>query len=1253
MVYPSGISNYAGTSTQLADAEELDAAPDGGDQSPGQIPSGTYLNGGVQPRQQDSGRDGGDEPGEGSEGGETYLTTPYGDGSQGAGTGMFLDFGEPQGNGEGVSTDAGAGDDTIGGDPVSGTGSGGTANAPAITHGEAYVESLRDGGQLPPERATEILADPRLLAQLGTLAGDGSDPAGTRAADVLIGLSGSAPDRHLAGLVRAGLIDPAQFTALANDIGFLQSLEPHLQPGPDGAPANPGAAALLVDQALGNLAGGQAPTANEGEVFMSRDGLPFVVAPPAEAVPAEGGDAMAAPATPATPLYIGRDGQPLPPDMQTRLAASAASGEPMDPALLRGAQALTGQVELSPTEQFATASYSLGAADTDIFLSQINDPAFLESPQTARAAESLFGTSETHSKADDFVNKLFVDGHIDQTTFIEHTNDGAFLAETDAAITSGTVTYTTGNFGQVDEMLGMSDQQISDTLAPGFDIDEGPPSPEQIVALYEAGGRGDHQFVELAVNYTMVHNPGLELQFGHKTQADSDTDDPVGFFWTKDGAPIEDPFLDSLTSELDGSGDTDVSEHFHRQRKPYVDGDRGDNVAPISVPVRLKFEGVSGESRDENTDASRHTVGLVFPGMRVEDVVSATTAVAGAPPDTAVAHTKGYGVTADGRMTGAFGIDVDDHYTGGADYPGGIDGKARQALEVIDPNLFGTQITQVDGVDGFEVTNETRFDNTVVSANDTDGLTVDLADNSGNYTLQLSNSTDPTLDEGAGQGTVFVPPDGRSVVDGFAYRNANAGTEVPGSDEPTTEADEDSGGTPSVTGLTFNGGAHSSVSNTNLVFGGDVADVTINGDDGAQTVEVHGEFSDSTVHGGDGSDTFVAHDGATVSDTDIFGDDGRDRIVQLEGATYDGVEVQGGDGGDLLSFAGHNTDVSMDPGDNGEIPDEIALYDTVTGDLFAEDGEGSTYEVKSEDFDNHDIIKLYGDGWEENGDGYGLRNEDGSYANLVIGGNADNFEEVGIYDPVTGEEIEQLKYIEPEIIMSNQWMSWTSTALKIVGMLPIPGAQVALLAGVAMEAAYKIDNGMTSFGDLASTALGAVPGGAAATYAKAGISFGINAAEGDWEGAALSAIPFVPGVAGDALQGAYSTYRFGDSIAEGDVGGAFSHAGGAVGSYGGALGNQDVADAGRITHSVGKVYDGVEDGNAGQIVAGGAGIYQGTDGLLHDEPERIEASELTQPQSDAWKSHSTSDGQTNPIEPYDPNGFDADLHEGPLEYSYS
>ena len=656
----------------------------------------------------------------------------------------------------------------------------------AAVRGQAFVEDRRgtEPGQLSPERASLLLADPDKLARIGTLLGDPAAPPdptdpdglrglrgvrGVRAAEVYVGdvgTSAGAADLYLSQAADDGRLDPEQFTALANDGEFLGTLLGRLVP-PEGAAPDTVGAERTMEQALGSLAAERPPTDGQGQAFVSKHGLMFAQVPadPDGGAPA---DPSVSPAdAPTAARYVTRDGTLFPPELQARLDAAEATPEGIDPYTLRGAFALGGQgIELAPAERFTARSYEAGLIDTDTFLAQINDPAFLNDPSVARAAESLLGTSANHSKADDFVNDLYGNGHIDQAKFIEHANDFAFLQETDAAIASGSVTYTTENFGRADEMLGMSEEEIRAELAPGFDFGAGPPTDRQIVALYEAVGRSDpsgatdQKFIELAAAWVKDHNPGLEFRYGHRTQEAADAGAPREFFWTDGGRPIDDPFLNLLTGEFDNQQeDLDIND---QRAADFASAKR--NEDPNSVPLRIKFEGVSGATKDETSDRSRYLVGLAFPGRDIDEVLD---------------------------NQGGLGIDVDDNFVGGQDrYTGGIDGKAREALAIVNPELFGTQITQADGVDGLQVVNSTRFDDTAVAAQNTSGLSVDTSANAGDLTLEIADSTDPTISAGSGSDTIVVS-DG-PVIDGHAYRDAVPAPE-PGSVPPAP-----SGGDPAA-----------------------------------------------------------------------------------------------------------------------------------------------------------------------------------------------------------------------------------------------------------------------------------------------------------------------------------------------------------------------------------------------------------------------------------------------------------------------
>ena len=368
---------------------------------------------------------------------------------------------------------------------------------------------------------------------------------------------------------------------------------------------------------------------------------------------------------------------------------------------------------------------------------------------------------------------------------------------------------------------------------------------------------------------------------------------------------------------------------------------------------------------------------------------------------------------------------------------------------------------------------------------------------------------------------------------------------------PPDEADlgaagdgEDASAATSVTGLSYDGGSHSSVSHSRLLFGGGVAHASIEGDGGGQTVEVHGGFS-GEVNGRGGTDGFVAHAGSTVSDATVRGGAGDDGIVQHAGATFRDVELLGGDGGDMLRLGGHNERVAMDPGDNEEAPDEIVLQDTVTGDLKARDGESWWQKPKDGSEGGLDLVQLMGD-WRETGDGYALAGADGeTLAELGIEGDADHLENIASYDAATGEMIVQFQAIDPEIKYDSMWAKAAGTVLKyggvVVGVFAPPVGVAMSVGGQALLTAHAVDNNIDTTGTWVQMGLSAAPFmGAAGGHVGSALNTGYAASQGNVSGALLGGAGFLPaGAFRDAANTAGYSIGAGKLLDEGRFGDAF------------------------------------------------------------------------------------------------------------------
>ena len=612
------------------------------------------------------------------------------------------------------------------------------------TRGREFVDTLvaQEDKGLSAERAGELHRNPDLLAQIGALLGNEDPDVGVRAASVLIGGVNNATrdgaDGHISGLVQRGDLDLETFTALANDFDFLITTREFLR----GSENHPGAGASAIDRYIDraeiNVAEGRDPMDNSVGVYPSRDGLLFHI--PDVPVADSGGTR-----NDGVPLYVNAGNQPLPEELQRVLAERGATPGGIDPETLAAARLMTDARGAGPGEQLAVASFQNGFTDLAAFREQLADPAFLESPATARAADVLLGPDRSPGEA--FVGKLYRDGYIDTDTFVAYVNDEAFLADTEAALATGEATFTSPNNTDFDTLIdSMTDEDVRALLGPGFDIAAGGPSGEQIAALYKAAGRSDQDFTELAIAWVTEHNPGLEVRYGHKHDVDGDA--PREWFWHKDGEVFEDPFLDSLIEDFVFDEDSAIDKAFHgkgdwrelalnvtrlaasHEEKATTPG------AGRSIPVQVHMEGVSGNEwregdyddkrwkKSQETSAETDRVfSLVFPGKNAAEVL--------------------------GRQHG-YSAHYDDN-NGTENGHDGTDGKARNAIEIVAPELLGWQVTVASGLEGLEIVNSTRFGSTGVIADDIGQIGIDVSDNGGDVRLDLSNFGGADIRLGSGE----------------------------------------------------------------------------------------------------------------------------------------------------------------------------------------------------------------------------------------------------------------------------------------------------------------------------------------------------------------------------------------------------------------------------------------------------------------------------------------------------------------------
>ena len=356
---------------------------------------------------------------------------------------------------------------------------------------------------------------------------------------------------------------------------------------------------------------------------------------------------------------------------------------------------LTGTAGAGPVEQFLAQSYEGGSIDLDTYISHVNNPEFLAKPENEVAAEVLLGTAQDHSASDDFMNKIYGDGHITFEQYVADVNNPEKMTALDQSVAQGKVVYESEGFGGADAVLtSRNDEEIKALLHPGVNLNEGPPSAEQIAALHQLSGGRDQRFVELTAQWVLHHNPGYALQFGHPTQEAKDAGEPRSFFWTNNGQKVDDPFLNSLTGQMSSPDNRLHFDEGTTERHQYGEGELFESS--LMIEVRIKYEGVTDDPDDEVKDHSRHLENLIYPGV-------------GDDADDQDRALKD-------RLDNSEGIPIglDDHYDG--DYPGGATGNnARLALETIDPTLTdGVQIHWINGKDGVQIANQSQFEKTVV-----------------------------------------------------------------------------------------------------------------------------------------------------------------------------------------------------------------------------------------------------------------------------------------------------------------------------------------------------------------------------------------------------------------------------------------------------------------------------------------------------------------------------------------------------------
>lgn len=372
---------------------------------------------------------------------------------------------------------------------------------------------------------------------------------------------------------------------------------------------------------------------------------------------------------------------------------------------------------------------------------------------------------------------------------------------------------------------------------------------------------------------------------------------------------------------------------------------------------------------------------------------------------------------------------------------------------------------------------------------------------------------------------------------------------------PFMQEDEDDE-PPNSLDITF---GDTSVGNQAGVFvQGDVESLSVQGGNGAQFVEIHGEVSDGHVDLGGGDDRITANAGSIVDGVDFRLGDGDDWFRQELGSAFDGVGVHGGDGGDHLYFAGHNDGTEIRPGRNEERPDVIALQDTVTGTFDFDDPENWTIKPKDDSERGRDILQLVGD-W---------RGRDaGRFDTNLLGGGGKraygDFERIGddrvmadldVIGDVTrleyvtrvnehGEMIGTLQSIDPEYEFENMWAKHTGQALVVLGTV-IPGAQFLIPVGLGFQTAFEADNKIASFESTGLNMLQGAAGASGVGWLSQGVDIGASAYRGDYGGAALGVAGFMP--RGGALQrglGAGGTgYRAYQAAERGDIGGAITTA---------------------------------------------------------------------------------------------------------------
>ena len=572
-----------------------------------------------------------------------------------------------------------------------------------VEKGRIHVNSLKSGGDLPPGRAAEILADGVFLQIIGTLLGDGG-ARDLRAVAVLItdtGGAGGPADRYLSNLALDGAISLEEFHDLANDTDFIGAkLVPHF---PDAEAAEPTSPEANMEVLL-RLGGVAQP---DGTVYaVGEDGLLIAQGEEPEArgssFSSSSSTTVDQPQEPAedaitTAHNVTTGGQPFPEELQQRLNAARADGGRPDPLLARAAEVFGGTVPVTPVEQFLARSYLRGLIPLDDYIARVNDPAFLDDHASAVAAETLLGTAPDHGPADDFMNTIYSQGHIDLDTYVAEVNDEVKMADLAAAAELGVVNYTSAGFGDLDALidgLDLSEEGLKAILHPGVNLDDGPPSPEQIAAFHHLAGGRDRNFVELVTTWLLHHNPGYSIRFGYPTPEAKEAGEPKSFFWTDNGQQVEDPFLDSLLTGLHpGKGDRLDAATGHG----VVGGGHGEDDGSDSdmIEVRIAYEGVTGEGKDELTDTSRHLDRIIYPDGELEERLAT---IGGVP------------------------IDLDDNFDG--EYVSGSGARARQAFEAIDPALTdGVQISWVKGADGVDLRNPSRLEKTVLYIEESNGIT--------------------------------------------------------------------------------------------------------------------------------------------------------------------------------------------------------------------------------------------------------------------------------------------------------------------------------------------------------------------------------------------------------------------------------------------------------------------------------------------------------------------------------------------------